>query len=109
MSYNRDMLDPSTHLAFRAGHARDEDERAVVTRLAALDSAPVPAPPYVIAVVGERPVAARSLTTGATVADPFARTAHILPLLALRAEQLTGAAGAPRARGRWVRALTRAT
>lgn len=109
MSYNREALDTAPQLTFRAGHAADEDDHRVVARLAALDSAPVPAPPYVIAVVGERPVAARSLSTGETVADPFARTADILPLLRLRAGQLAKPAPVPRARGRWLRVLSRAT
>lgn len=109
MSHNPSVLDTSPQLTLRAGHADDPHDRSVVARLAALDSAPLPAPPYLIAVVGERPVAAQSLATGATVADPFARTAHILPMLALRAEQLARAGGERRARLRGLRARLRAT
>lgn len=109
MSYKPQPLDTLAQLTLRAGHAEDPHDRSAVARLAALDSAPIPPAPYVIAVVGERPVAARSLVTGATVADPFARTAHILPMLALRADQLTRAAGGDRRRLRGLRARLRVT
>lgn len=109
MSYKSEMMDIGTELTFRVGHPGDEQADAVVRRLAALDSAEPPQAPYVIAALGNRPVAARSLTTGETVADPFARTADILPLLAMRAAQLALPAAVSRARGRRLRALLRAT
>ena len=57
-------------------------------RLAELDGRPVPEGRLVLAVSRGRIVAALSLVSGCTIADPFTRTAHILPLLKLRAAQL---------------------
>jgi hypothetical protein len=64
--------------------ARDAD-RVVLERLAALDSAPVPAGEVLIAEVGDEPQAAIEVATGATVADPFRLTGDLVELLALRA------------------------
>ena len=92
MSYNHEVSDiPAPELVLRVARADDPGGRADVARLAALDSAQVPPGPYVIAALGDRAIAARSLTTGTTVADPFTRTADVLPMLALRAEQLSRA------------------
>jgi hypothetical protein len=65
---------------------RDGD-RPNVARLAALDSARMPAGPLLMAEVDGRAVAALSLTTDAAVADPFERTAEIVALLQLHASQ----------------------
>jgi hypothetical protein len=60
--------------------AHPEDERAL-TRLGQLDSARVPDTPLVLAFEDGELRAAISLTTGATIADPFAHTAHLAELL----------------------------
>jgi hypothetical protein len=57
-------------------------------RLAELDGHPVPFGRMVVADVRGRIVAAKPLGGGCTLADPFVRTQHILPLLELRAQQL---------------------
>jgi hypothetical protein len=67
--------------------ARDEDAVAL-TRLAILDSALRPAGEVLIAEADGELVAARSVTTGTTVSDPFRPTADVLALLALRAKAL---------------------
>ncbi|MBJ7330716.1 MAG: hypothetical protein JHC95_12525 [Solirubrobacteraceae bacterium] len=71
-------------------HAGADDAPAVATvqRLAVLDSSATPPAPYLIAEVGGVAVAARSLKTGEVVADPFTRTAELVPMLHMRAEQL---------------------
>lgn len=92
MSYNSASRDIDGELTIRVAQAGDPQGGVDAARLAALDSAPVPAPPYVIASVGGEAIALRSLASGATVADPFARTAEVLPLLELRARQMGQAA-----------------
>jgi hypothetical protein len=67
--------------------ALPEDQRALA-RLAGLDSASVPGAPLLVAEVGGELRAARSLSDGAVIADPFHRTAWLVALLALRAGQL---------------------
>ena len=57
----------------------------VLTRLAALDSAPVPFGPTLIAEADGHPRAALALADGAVVADPFARTAELVELLKVHA------------------------
>jgi hypothetical protein len=61
---------------------------AAVARLAALDSAPPPTGPWLVAEVEGRALAALGLGDGAFIADPFSRTAELRPLLELRAYQL---------------------
>jgi hypothetical protein len=81
-----------------------------LTRLAGLDSASVPRSPLLVAEVGGELRAAVSLADGAAIADPFHRTASLLVLLRMRAEQLRGqGAGAPRLFGRLRRVAGRAT
>jgi hypothetical protein len=70
------------------------DDDPALERLAMLEGRPTPAGRYVIAEVDGTVVAAISLISGAVLADPFEPTAHLLPLLELRAAQL-----APEARG----------
>jgi hypothetical protein len=57
-------------------------------RLAELDGRPVPFGRLVVAIVRGRLVAALPVGGGSALADPFTRTAHLLPLLELRAAQL---------------------
>jgi hypothetical protein len=80
-----------------------------ITRLAALESMPEPDCRCVVAEVGGTVVAALPLRGGKVLADPFRPTAHLIPLLELRAEQLAGQErhGRTRLRG-LVRALGRA-
>ncbi|MCW2965565.1 MAG: hypothetical protein JWO17_2817 [Actinomycetia bacterium] len=57
-------------------------------RLAALAERPMPHGRLVIAATGGQIVAALPLAGGPALRDPFARTAHLMPLLELRAAQL---------------------
>jgi hypothetical protein len=60
----------------------------VLRRLAELDSARVPAGDVLIAEAEGAVVAAHSPATGATIADPFRRTAAVVELLELRGAML---------------------
>jgi hypothetical protein len=64
-----------------------QDDEALA-RLAALEGRPTPNGQHVVAVVGGVLVAALPLGPGPTLADPFRPTAHVIPLLELRAKQL---------------------
>jgi hypothetical protein len=57
-------------------------------RLAALAERPLPYGRLVIAASRGQILAALPLSGGAALRDPFARTAHLMPLLELRASQL---------------------
>jgi len=57
-------------------------------RLAALAESALPHGRLVIAAAGGQIVAALPLAGGPALRDPFARTAHLMPLLELRAAQL---------------------
>lgn len=57
-------------------------------QLAALEGRPEPYGRLVLAVVRGRIAAAVPLNGGEPLRDPFARTAHLMPLLELRAAQL---------------------
>jgi hypothetical protein len=63
--------------------ARGSDGPAL-RRLAALDSSVVPAGELLVAEADGDLVAARALTSGAVIADPFRPTADVVALLALR-------------------------
>jgi hypothetical protein len=63
---------------------------AALTRLAQVDTASTPPAPVLGGIVGGRLVAAHSLQTGESIADPFRRTAEIRSLLAERAAQVRG-------------------
>jgi hypothetical protein len=73
---NNHILDSVT---IRVAHAGDQE---AIDRLAALDSGRVPAAPVLVAIADGELRAARSLTDGSVVADPFARTAELVSLLA---------------------------
>jgi hypothetical protein len=73
-----------------------EDDRQVLERLAALDSARLPSGDILIAEVGYEQQAAIEVATGATIADPFRPTAHLIELLELRAAGLRRRADSPR-------------
>lgn len=65
-------------------------DSARLYQLAALNDRRLPAGPFVLAEVDGRPVAALPILGGVPLADPFVPTAHLLPLLELRAEQIRG-------------------
>jgi hypothetical protein len=67
--------------------ARGSDGPAL-ERLAALDSSVVPAGALLVAEADGALVAARSVTTGAAIADPFVPSAGVATLLAIRAAAL---------------------
>jgi hypothetical protein len=75
------------------------DDAAALARLAALDSAAIPAGPLLVAEVHDELRAALSLHDGTSIADPFHYTALHLDLLRARATQQFG----PRQRGRHLR------
>jgi len=61
---------------------------AALRRLAQIDTASTPLAPVLGGIVDGRLVAAHSLATGESIADPFRHTAEIRSLLAERAAQL---------------------
>jgi hypothetical protein len=67
------------------------DDAAAVARLAALDSAPPPVGPVLVAEIEGELRAALSLEDGGVIADPFHRTLALVALLRARAAQLTSA------------------
>ncbi len=76
-----------------------------LARLAALDSAPVPFGPVLLAEVDGRPRAALSLRDDRVIGDPFARTAELGQLLRFHARAV--AERDERARAPQHRALSR--
>jgi hypothetical protein len=77
----------------RAARGSDGDS---LERLAALDSAEVPAGSLLVAEADGRVVAALATATGERIADPFLPTADVIALLELRA----AGASAPRSHRR---------
>jgi hypothetical protein len=75
----------SLHIAIRLATGADT---AALTRLAALDSAPLPLGQMLVADLDGEIVAARPLAGGRPMADPFRPSLHALELLELRARQL---------------------
>ena len=67
--------------------ARGSDGPAL-RRLAELDSREVPSGDVLVAETDDELVAALSVDTGASVADPFRRTADVVDLLEYRARRL---------------------
>ena len=88
---------------------RSQDDDAL-RRLALLSGCRAPRGWYVVAEAEGAIVAALPLAGGTALADPFQRTAHLVPLLELRAHQITGERPARRRLGarlkvlRWSRA-----
>ena len=76
---------PNNVISIRAATSED---RPALTRLAALDSAPVPAGPVLIAEVDGRPEAALGIEDQTVVADPFEPTAELVSLLRVHALHL---------------------
>jgi hypothetical protein len=87
MSDNRDSQMDSALDAVTIRRARDDDE-AALRRLADLDSTRVPEGPVLMAEIGGAPVAAVSVLSGESFADPFVPTLELRRLLELRASQL---------------------
>jgi hypothetical protein len=80
---------PMTNLTIRPATAADT---AALARLAALDSAEIPAGPLFVAEQDELLIAAVSARDGAAIADPFTRSADAVEILRRRARQVTGRA-----------------
>ena len=78
----------SPTVVIRAARGSDGDS---LRRLAALDSARVPTGDVIVAEAEGAMVAAHSPATGATIADPFRRTAEVVQLLELRGAMLRAA------------------
>jgi len=83
-----------SQITIRPGDAGDQ---LALRRLAALDSAPVPAQPLLVAELDGELSAALSLHDGTSIADPFRPTAQIVALLRAHAAAATQA---PRTRRR---------
>ena len=75
----------SPPISIRSAYPDDAD---ALRRLAALDSAPLPQAPVLVADVGGELQAALSLADGGLVADPFVATADLVVLLEVQAAQL---------------------
>ena len=75
-------------------------DRSALERLAELAGRALPAGPFVVTEVEGRVVAALPLGGGAPLADPLVATAHLLPLLELRAAQIRQVKVRPRPRRR---------
>jgi hypothetical protein len=67
----------------------DADDSPALQRLAALDSAAVPAAPLLVAELDGEVSAALSLHDGGSIADPFRPTAEIVALLRAHAAAAT--------------------
>jgi hypothetical protein len=77
-------------------------DAARVQVLARLDDKRLPVGPFLVAEMGGEIVAARSLSTGTVVADPFRPTGDAVAMLSLRAAQVSGSNELQRLRGnRW--------
>lgn len=87
MPENRDSHTDLSLDAVTIRRARPDDE-AALRRLAGLDSTRVPDGPVLMAEIEGEPVAAISILSGESVADPFLRTLELRRLLELRASQL---------------------
>ena len=84
---------PSPDADVRIRYAYPDDD-AAVRRVAALDSASVPAAPLLVGEVDGELRAAISLVDSAVIADPFRRTIALVELLRVRTAQLGAARAA---------------
>ena len=64
------------------------NDAAALADLAALNDRPLPRDSFVVALVDGRLVAALPISGEPALVDPFVKTAHLRPLLAMRAAQL---------------------
>ena len=83
--YNATLQDHINRITIRAAGPQDAQ---ALRRLAGRDSSKVPDGDLLIALVGVEARAAVSLTTGATIADPFHRTAELIGMLTLHASRV---------------------
>ncbi|MGH2895413.1 MAG: hypothetical protein ACRDPM_19405 [Solirubrobacteraceae bacterium] len=67
----------------------DADDHHALARLAALDSAAIPAEPLLVADLDDELSAALSLRDGTSIADPFRPTADLVALLRAHAAAAT--------------------
>lgn len=93
---------PSEAVVLRLCSVHDDD---VLENLGQLEGVSVPSGRLVVAEVDGIVVAAYPLGVGSPLADPFRPTAHLMPLLELRARQL--APGERRGRGLFFRGALR--
>jgi hypothetical protein len=84
-----------SQITIRPGYA---DDHRALGRLAALDSATIPAEPLLVAELDGELSAALSLRDGSAIANPFRPTAEIVALLRAHAATATRT---PRKRLRW--------
>jgi hypothetical protein len=98
MSENRDSQRELSLDAVTIRRAGSDDE-AALRRLADLDSTRLPDGPVLIAEIDGRAVAAISILSSESFADPFLRTLELRRLLELRASQLLLSSDEPRRRG----------
>lgn len=91
------MTAPVPSITIRPAYA---DDLRDLTRLAALDSAALPAMPMLVAEVQGELRAALSLSDGRAIADPFTPTALLVTLLRTQAASERPARARPRARRR---------
>jgi hypothetical protein len=78
-------------IAIRTASSSDVD---ALTRLAALDEAPVPAGRVLVATIAGELSAAVAVETGESIADPFVPTADAVALLRAHARRLRAEPGA---------------
>src|SRR5215208_2488969 len=98
MSENRDSQTDFSLDTVTIRQAGADDETAL-RRLAALDSTRVPDGPVLMAEIDGQPVAAISVLSGESFADPFVPTLELRHLLELRASQLHLSTDRPQQRG----------
>jgi hypothetical protein len=99
------MTDP-VEITIRPLGPDDEED---VERLAGKDSARVPTDRLLGATMNGQLVAARSLRTDESIADPFVRTAGVRALLDEQAARLNGSPKSGRRRGAFFRRWSRAS
>lgn len=75
-----------SQITIRPGYA---DDHLALVRLAALDSAVIPAEPLLVAEMDGEMSAALSLSDGTSIADPFRPTADVVALLRAHAAAAT--------------------
>jgi hypothetical protein len=78
------METTASHINIRLANEADNSR---LLRLAALDSAPAPHGPVLVADLDGEIVAAKPIAGSRSIADPFRRTADVRELLELRARQ----------------------
>ena len=83
------IVRPETPVDIELRLCRADDDPAL-ERLAALNERPLAFGRFVVALSNGQLAAALPLAGGRVLTDPFVRTAHLLPLLEVRAEQIRG-------------------